>query len=67
MKVNKFVIIADGKYANIYYTGKENKYWSENIMNAHVYNSEEIARKRASRFKYNNTRVAEIELREIPV
>lgn len=67
MKVNKFVIVADGKYANIFYTGREDMYWSENIMKAHVYSNEEIARKRASKFKYNNARVAEIVLKEIPV
>lgn len=60
----KFVIMADGKYENIFYTGRENKYWAGNIMRAKVFNSREFADKTACKFEHNNTRVVEILVKE---
>lgn len=65
MNMNKFVIIADGKYENIFYTGKTDKYWSGNIMKAQAFNSIDAANRVASRFRHNNARVVEILVKDV--
>lgn len=53
----KYVIMADGKYENIYYTGRIGEYWSSDILKAKKYSNKQAAKNIASRFKFNNPRV----------
>lgn len=64
INLGKFVIMADGKYENIFYTGREGKYWCSNIMRSKIYNERHFAERTASKFVHNNARVVEVLVKE---
>ena len=56
----KFVIVANGKYGDIYYTGNKEHYWTNNITCAKFYDSYSSCKNKATDFVYNNPRVATV-------
>lgn len=64
-RMNRFIIVADGKYKDVYYTGNKKKFWSNNLRMAKIYHDYHECYDKANTFIYNNPRVAKIEIKEL--
>lgn len=63
-----YVIITDGRYGDVYFTGGiGDKFWSNNINDAKIYRKSEKKKceKIISGLLYNNPRIASVTLHEL--